>query len=138
VSAAYVYNEQAPRRDSVAAHFEDEQPTGEWTRNQPPTGPGNSFAGPVTCLVIDGNEAWLAGPSTTDTVGDTPAVFIHLVDGGPDGDGDEAILWRVNRSQTLATMEGWCRTKFSPDGPFPITSGDIVVEDGSPDASPSG
>jgi hypothetical protein len=86
----------------------------------------------VTCLVIDGNEAWLAGPSTTDTVGNTPAVFIHLVDGGPAGDGDEAILWRANTSQTVETMEGWCQTKFVPDGPFPITSGDIVVDDGSP------
>jgi hypothetical protein len=137
VSAAYVYNEQAPRRDSISARFEDGQVTGEWTRNQPPTGtPRNSFAGPVTCLEIDGKDAWLAGPSTVDTVGDTPAVFIRLHDGGPDGEGDLALLWRANPGQTIETMEGWCGTRFSPESPVPITTGDIVIDDGSASPSP--
>ena len=132
-----MYSEEAPRRDSVLARFEGGEAVGEWTRNQPPTGaPRNSFAGPVTCLVIDGPDAWLAGPSTVDTVGDTPAVFIRLHDGGPDGQGDLALLWRANTGQTIETMEGWCQTKFSPASPSPITSGDIVIEDGSASPSP--
>jgi hypothetical protein len=92
----------------------------------------------VTCLVIDGQDAWLAGPSTVDTVGDTPAVFINLHDGGPDGEGDRAILWRANPGQTIETMEGWCRTKFVPEPPVPIIAGDIVIDDGSAGPSPSG
>jgi hypothetical protein len=28
-------------------------------------------------------------------------------------------------------MEGWCQTRFIPGGPFPLTSGDIVVQDGA-------
>jgi hypothetical protein len=27
-------------------------------------------------------------------------------------------------------MEGWCQNQFIPGGPFPLTSGDIVVQDG--------
>ncbi len=118
------------------ARFEDGEPAGEWTRNQPPTGPRNSFAGPVTCLVIEGRDAWLAGPATTDTVGDTQAVYIHLHDGGADGEGDEAILWRNNPGQSLTTLEGWCETKFIPEAPFPITAGDIVVSDGTATPAP--
>jgi hypothetical protein len=29
-------------------------------------------------------------------------------------------------------MTGWCETRFIPAGPFPLTSGDVVVEDGQP------
>ena len=135
VAAAYTYDEGAPRRDSVAAHFEGGSPVGEWTRTQPPID-GSTWAGPVTCLMIDGNDAWLAGPATTSADPTTVAAFVHLHDGGPDGEGDMAILWRSNAGQTLTTLEGWCRLKFVPGGPFPITSGDIVVDDGNASPSP--
>ncbi len=130
VAAHYTYEEAAPRRDTIFATDPD-NPTGEWTRTQPPIG-GNVFAGPVTCFVIDGPDAWLAGPA--DTVPDgshVVAAFIRLHDGGPNGRGDRAILWLNNRGETLALLEGWCRSKFTPGGPFPLLSGDIVVDDGN-------
>lgn len=130
VAGAYVYGTGVPRRDTIAAHFEV-TPVGEWSRTLPATGEGHFFGGPVTCLVIEGNEAWLAGRATTATDGTkNGAAFIHVIDGGPDGAGDLAFLVQSTRGQTLTTMEEWCLRKFVPADPYPLTSGDIVVDDG--------
>ena len=135
VAAHYVYNEQVPRRDTIVANFDaDGDVTGEWTRTIPAPR-GTPYGGNVTCLVIEGNDAWLAGPATI-TEGDRKAAFVHVHDGGRDGDGDRAILWLANPGETLALLEGWCRTKFIPVAPSPITSGDIVVNDGNASPSP--
>jgi hypothetical protein len=29
--------------------------------------------------------------------------------------------------QTLATMEGWCTSRFIPAGPYPLDEGDVTV-----------
>jgi hypothetical protein len=130
VTGAYVYGD-GPRRDTVAAHF-DGAPVGEWSRMIPATGEGSSYGGPITCLVIDGKDAWMAGRATTATDGTKDrSVFIHVYDGGPDGAGDRAFLVLNTQGQTLATMEEWCRRKFVPADPYPLTSGEIVVNDGS-------
>ncbi len=131
IAGAYIYGENPPRQDTVSAHFED-GPVGEWTRRSPATTDGDTFAGTVTCLVIDGSEAWLAGPMTAATDGSTGAAMLYVHDGGPNGEGDEVVLWLATSAQTLATMTGWCESRFIPAGPFPLTSGDVVVEDGQP------
>lgn len=130
VTGAYVYGTGVPRRDTIAAHFEG-TPVGEWSRTIPATGEGDFFGGPITCLVIQGKEAWIAGRATTATDGTKDgAVFIHVVDGGPAGAGDLAFLVQNTQAQTLTTMEEWCRRKFVPAAPYPLTSGDITVFDG--------
>jgi Putative zinc-finger len=130
VTGAYVYGTGVPRRDTIAAHFEG-TPVGEWSRTIPATGEGDFFGGPITCLVIQGNEAWIAGPATTATDGTRDgAVFIHVVDRGPEGAGDLAFLVQSTRAQTLTTMEEWCRRAFVPAAPYPLISGDITVFDG--------
>jgi hypothetical protein len=130
VTGAYVYGTGVPRRDTIAAHFEG-TPVGEWSRTIPATGEGDFFGGPITCLVIQGNEAWIAGRATTATDGTKDgAVFIHVVDGGPAGAGDLAFLVQNTQAQTLTTMEEWCRRKFVPAAPYPLTIGDITVFDG--------
>ncbi len=131
VAGAYIYGDNPPRQDTVSAHFED-GPVGEWSRRSPATTDGDTFAGTVTCLVIDGAEAWLAGPMTAGTNGSTGAAMLYVHDGGPNGEGDEVVLWLATSAQTLTTMTGWCETRFIPAGPFPLTSGDVVVEDGQP------
>ncbi|HEX6868144.1 MAG TPA: hypothetical protein VF119_05030, partial [Candidatus Limnocylindrales bacterium] len=88
-----------------------------------------SFGGPVTCLVIDGRDAWLAGPATTASDGSVDrAAFLFVHDGGANGSGDTAVLWMNDPGQTLATMEGWCRSRFIPAGPYPLDSGDVLVD----------
>ncbi len=125
----YVYGTNPPRRDTLAAHFEGTA-VGEWSRREPATGEGNFFGGRVTCLVISGSDAWLAGPATTATDGSTDlAAFIHVHDGGSDGKGDTAFMWRTTEGHSLVTMTEWCETKFIPAAGLPLTTGDIVVQE---------
>lgn len=113
----------------MAAHFEGE-PIGEWSRTFPDSEEGESYGGPVTCLVISGSDAWLAGPATTATDGRTDlAALIYVHDGGPDGNGDLALTWMTNPGQTLATVTAWCQDRFTPAPPFPLTDGDVVVRE---------
>ena len=127
IAGTYTYG---IRRDSLAARLKDGEVSGEWWRSTTVAGRPQSYAGPITCLVIDGKDAWLAGRVATATDGRTDlAIFFRLHDGGPGGDGDQAIGYLSNPGQTLTTMETWCATRYTPAGPFPLTSGDLVVEE---------
>ena len=133
VSGNYIYGTTPPRRDTLAARFEDRRLVGEWSRRTPATGDSSIFyGGPVTCLVISGSDAWLAGPATTATDGSDHAAFIHVTDGGPDGEGDTAFLWLTTEGQTIVTMTEWCEKRFIPADGYPLTSGDIVVQESPP------
>ena len=132
VAAAYTLGAPVDRRDTISANFDaDGKPTGEWTRTRTnaSTGKVEVFSGPLTCLVIDGNEAWLAGPATTSDDPMIVAAFIHVRDGGPKGNGDRALLRLNNPGETLATFNGWCRTKFVPGGPYEVSTGEVQIED---------
>jgi len=127
----YVYGTTPPRRDTLAAHFEGGRPVGEWSRRSPATGDDSDFfGGPVTCLQISGSEAWLAGPASTATDGTTVAAFIHVTDGGPEGNGDTAFLWQARGGQTIVTMTDWCEKRFIPADGLPLTTGDLLIQDG--------
>ena len=137
VAGSYVYGTRPPRRDTVAAEFVGGEPSGEWSRISPADGSGNTYSGTITCLVIDGSTAWMAGPTTSATDG-TEAALLVLHDGGPNGEGDTALMWLTRAGQTLTTVTNWCLNKYTPAGPpLPLTEGDIVVEDGTSPVSPS-
>jgi hypothetical protein len=128
---AFDWGKVPPKRDSAAAHLENGRPTGEWSHKVPAVAPSEFYGGPITCLVVDGRDAWMAGPATTATDGTKDrAVFIHMHDGGPDGAGDLVVVLLNIQGQTIATMEQWCQRRFIPSGPFPITSGEVTVDDG--------
>jgi Putative zinc-finger len=130
VAAAYTLGSPIDRSDTIAAHFDpDGAATGEWTRRRTTTGKLEVFRGPVTCLVIDGNDAWLAGPAASSDDPSIKAAFIHVHDGGADGKGDRGLLRLNNPGETLATFEFWCQSKFIPGGPYDITSGEVQVDD---------
>jgi hypothetical protein len=83
--------------------------------------------GPVTCLVIDGNDAWIAGPGST---GPDTGVWIHLHDGGQAGKGDDmATAWGLDPGQPLEELIGWCETKADTVPLFPMIGGNVVVRD---------
>jgi hypothetical protein len=129
----YVYGTTPPRRDTLAARLDDGRPVGEWSRRTPATGDSSTYyGGPVTCLEISGSEAWLAGPATTATDGGDHAVFIHVTDGGPDGQGDTAFLWLTTPGQTIVTMTDWCESRFTPTDGLPLSTGDVRIDDASP------
>ena len=130
VAGSYVYGTRPPRRDTVAAQFVAGKPAGEWSRISPADGSGNTYSGTVTCLVIDGSTAWLAGPTTSATDG-TEAALIVVHDGGRNGKDDTALMWLTRAGQTITTVTNWCVNQFTPAGPpLPLTEGDIEVEDG--------
>jgi hypothetical protein len=131
VDGAFDWGKAPPKRDTLAAHLADGRPVGEWSHKVPAVAPSQFFGGPITCLVVDRNDAWMAGPATTTTDGtDGRAAFIHVHDGGPDGAGDLVVLWMNSAGQTITTMEQWCMRRFIPGGPFPITSGNVTVKGG--------
>jgi hypothetical protein len=106
-----------------------EPATGSWSW----TTPLGSAGGPVTCLRVDGADAWLAGPVTT---GDqpTPAVFLWVHDGGAPGtDGDTAFTWGADPGETLADMEALCESMTTSPyglGPNPVEAGNLTVHAG--------
>ena len=126
VSGAYTYVKTTgeKRVNSVAVRGTDPL-EGTWSRENPVN--HRSFGGPVTCLVIDGADAWMAGPVTIASDGSKGlAAMLYVHDGGSKG--DRAETWISDPGQTLKTMETWCRNRFIPDGPFRVESGDIVIE----------
>ena len=131
VAAAYTYGQRPPRKDTVVARLEDGEPVGEWSRIMPADGSGDTWGGPITCLVFDGSDAWLAGPATTATNGRKDgAAMIHLHDGGPGGENNSALIWLAPRGQTITTVTNWCMTKFEPADLSPLTDGDVEIHDG--------
>ena len=131
VNGAYAYSVKpgATRRESITAVLSPE-PAGEWSQMNPATGGGATAGGSITCLVIDGSDAWMAGPATHVSDGSTDrSAFLYVHDGGPGGTGDMVVLWMNDPGQTLATMEGWCSSKFIPAGPYPVDEGDVAVVD---------
>jgi hypothetical protein len=77
-----------------------------WTR------PSGDYSGPVTCVRIVGNDAWLAGPVTsepeTGSEGVT-SVFLYVHDAGTPGRaGDLSFVWGADPGETLADMEALC------------------------------
>ena len=128
VNANYKYG---TRTDSIAARLQDGKPVGEWWRQTPVSGKVQSYGGPITCFVVQGDDAWLAGPASTATDGRPDlAILFVLHDGGPSGDGDRALGYLTNPGQTLTTMQTWCETKYTPTPPNDLTSGEVVVDAG--------
>lgn len=81
--------------------------------------------GPITCLVIAGADAWLAGPGTT---GPDSGVFIHVHDGGVAGGADDmAMAFGQDPGQPLDELIGWCQTRSTEPPLFPVEHGDVTV-----------
>jgi hypothetical protein len=131
-----VFEGGAPRSVVVDAHGTDPI-KGTWSFG------GGQLSGPVTCLVVDGDQAFMFGPGTVGGRG----AFLWVRDGGtPGGSDDEAITWiqdlpgddlpRGFKPQTLAEMEGWCLNsgKGYPGadlGTVPLISGNLTIHAGS-------
>jgi hypothetical protein len=133
----------AGRRVTVDARGTD-LVTGRWTFAALPD--GDTQGGPVTCLVVDGRDAYLFGPPGS---AGGRAFFLWVRDEGEGGADDRAIGWMQDLAtdplpsgiepQTLAELEGWCRNRGAgfigpgqrqhDPGLRPLTSGDVTVHD---------
>jgi hypothetical protein len=71
----------------------------------------------------------MAGPVIRSPDGKpNQAIFILARDRGPEGAGDRVLMQLSNSGETLALFEGWCRERFRPTAPYPVTDGDIRID----------
>jgi hypothetical protein len=134
VSGGFTYDAvddpSQPRSVTISAQGSgaDVRGTFTWTR------PSGVYGGPVSCLQVDGSDAWFAGPITSGPPRNNegfPAVFTYLHDGGTPGSaGDYAFVWGADPGQTLSDMESLCAemdTYLFGLWPFAVVSGDLKV-----------
>ena len=125
-----VFEGSEPRSVSVQAQGSDTV-KGRWLFER------GRLSGPVTCLNVQGDEAFMFGPGTVGGRG----AFLWVRDGGsPGGADDEAITWIQDLPgdelppgldpQTLEEMEGWCLNAgdgYPGIGPVPLISGNLTI-----------
>jgi hypothetical protein len=122
VSGSWTYSVPGGRHVSIQASLFDGSPRGAWHFTN--TSSGNSLEGTITCLVIDGDAAWLAGPTDDGDL----AQFTFLYDGGVPGAGNDfAVTWITDPGQTLADMEAWCESQNDLGFSFEVESGNVTV-----------
>jgi hypothetical protein len=140
VSGSYTYspNGGAAERGATVEARGSDPVSGSWTFQALPDGAQQT--GPITCLLVQGNQAFLFGPSGEEG---GRAAFFWVVDGGADG--DRAITWIQDlpsdplppdiEPQTVDEMEGWCRNAgegypgLADTPPVPLLSGSLSVHD---------
>jgi hypothetical protein len=125
LTGTYTYDVAAPgntRSVTVDAHGPDPV-TGTWTWTNMVS--GMSLSGSVTCLVVDGQDAWMAGPITATEM----SAFFWVHDGGlPGGAGDMAVTWISDPAETLADMVALCVGRSTTlTQLFPVMSGNLIV-----------
>lgn len=141
----WVFDDPTPalaRQVSVSAKGKDPV-SGRWSLTY--VGDKTTVAGDVTCLVVDGDQAWVAGRITSVkknaghqlTIGE--GAFLWVRDGATAGVPDKAYAWIADPvlgqpGASVAQMEAWCLSKTGnmvdfgfPDG-FTVDRGDITVQ----------
>lgn len=116
VTGTYTYEiGGVPRTNTVDASTHPV--AGTWSRN--------ALVGLVTCLVVDGRDAWMAGPIMDSEL----SAFLWVHDGNlPAGAGDMAATWISDPGVSLKDMEVLCKQKSTTlTEQFPVTSGDVIV-----------
>ena len=122
VTGTYSYTSfSGPKTVSLSAHGTTPV-KGTWSFR----GGATTIGGPITCLVVDGSEAWLAG---TPSVGED-GVFIYLIDGGSPGTEDLAVTWVQDPDQSFEELQGWCESRFTDVPLFEVDSGNLTVRAG--------
>jgi hypothetical protein len=127
-TGTYTYTTTGPRSVSLDAHGSDPV-KGTWTLAS------GARSGPVTCLVVQGADAFIYGPPAAG--GDRAAFFWVHDEGTPGTAGDMAVTWvqdlpgEVRNPYTRAEMEDWCRNAGDgfPAGLYPLDSGNLTVFD---------
>lgn len=86
---------------------------------------GNFYQVDVQYVNVSGNETWFAGPVVSGNVGAGNWLFAKVLDGGtPGSNGDQ--IWGSFVTEAAAKA-GVASMSAPVDGPFTITSGNLVV-----------
>ena len=120
VTGDYAYTSPSgPKTVSVDARGTDPS-KGIWTFTNEL---GVSRGGPITCLVVDGSDAWMAGPGMTGDAG----AFLYIHDEGSPGRDDLAVTWIQDPGQPFADLQGWCEAKATHVERYTLDSGNVVI-----------
>lgn len=120
-TGTYAYTSSSgPKSVSIAAHA-TAPVKGRWTLTNLNTGAVRD--GVVTCLVVDGADAWIAGSPTSGEFG----AFFYLHDGGEPGTDDLAVTFVQDPGQPFEELQNWCETRYTGIGQYPLDSGNLVV-----------
>jgi hypothetical protein len=129
VSAGFAYSpttDDGPTR-SVTVHASGGAVVGgtyRWTNLLS----GTTRTGTITCMVIDGSDAWLAGPETRTDGVPAAGAFFHFADGGTPGiANDLAVAWIGDPGQSLDELLAWCADQNSDVSLFDIDGGNLTV-----------
>jgi hypothetical protein len=100
---------------------------------------GNTFSGPITCLNVQGDTASIGGIVTRTPTGEGTGVpyLVYVVDSGPPGSTTPDLISPFailpagdpDLASVPANFPDTCPSPASIYGYFPLTSGDITVQD---------
>ena len=120
VAGSYTYTTftGGHRQVGISARLSGGEASGSWSNL--------AGSGPITCLVVDGNEAWLAGTGTT---GPETGIFIYVIDGGAPGSAyDLVTAWGQDPGQPFEELQGWCEDRATHVPLFTVDTGNVTVK----------
>ena len=101
---------------------------GWYTYREVDDGVPTAFKGPVTCLTVIGNDAWIGGliEKTTDPTYAGQSAWWHVRDNG-EGAGDPPDITTFAGVGTAEETQAFCAAHNPFRHPFPIDGGNIQV-----------
>lgn len=116
--------------DYKAASRSDGSADGHYTYREIDDGVPFDASGPVTCMTVIGDQAWIGGTITdsSDPTVNGSGSWWHVTDNGK-GSNDPADITTFLGIGTLAQTQAFCDTYPPYKHPFPIDGGNIKVRD---------
>jgi hypothetical protein len=86
-------------------------------------------SGPITCLVVHGNHAWLGG---TITASNDPSYvgqdsWFQVIDNGEGANDPSDVTTLLGASDVAGTAQAYCDASPNPHFPWPVQLGNIQV-----------
>jgi len=108
----------------------DGSASGWYTYREVDDGVAFDASGPVTCLTVIGNDAWIGGPiiASSDPTVVGSGSWWHVTDNGEGSNAPQDITTFLGIG-TAAQTQAFCDQHPAYRHPFPIDGGDIQVRD---------
>jgi hypothetical protein len=107
----------------------DGRVTGRFDYHDVEDGAPFDAAGPLTCLTVQGNHAWLGGrvDTTNDPTVAGNEMWFQVIDNGGPRNPPLDITTLIGVSPVAGSAQAYCDTAPAPRFPWPVTDGHITV-----------